>query len=271
MASQDPATDPAFTLRSGDGVPIAVWSAGEGPAVVLVHGSIADHTTFDALLEELARDFTTYALDRRGFGASGDGASYSIEQDFDDVDVVVAEAARRSGAPVTLWGHSYGANCAMGGAARSDRVSHLVLYEPSLGLPYPAGSIERIEEALVQGDREEAIRRVFVDILELSDEEIEQLRSTPLWATRVAAAHTIPRECRVEQDWAYLPEQFDGITAPTLLLSGSESVPSVIDATRAAASAIPDARVRVLEGHAHFAHKTDPALVGAIVREFVGR
>jgi len=271
MPTEDATTRPAFEVRSGDGVPIVVWTAGEGPPVVLVHGSIADHTTLNFLLAELARDFTTYAADRRGFGASGDGTDYSIERDFDDVAAVLAEVHRRTGGPVTLWGHSYGANCAMGAAARSDHVAHLVLYEPSLGLPYPPGSIEGVEAALAAGNREEAIRRVLVDLLELTDEEVEELRSTPLWGTRVAVAHTIPRECHAEQDWTYRPGQFAGINAPTLLLSGSDSVPSVIAATGEAAAVIPGARVRVLEGHAHFAHKTNPSLVGDIIREFVGR
>ena len=59
-----------------------------------------------------------------------------------------------------------------------------------------------------------------------------------------------------------------GIGAPTLLLAGSDSVPVVAEATRRAAAAIPGARVHVLDGHAHFAHKTDPAMVAAIVRSF---
>ena len=37
---------------------------------------------------------------------------------------------------------SYGAGCAMGGAALTDAVARLVLYEPGLGIPYPPGSIE---------------------------------------------------------------------------------------------------------------------------------
>ena len=61
----------------------------------------------------------------------------------------------------------------------------------------------------------------------------------------------------------------DGITAPTLLLAGSESPPMVREAADAALAAIPGARVRVLDGHAHIAHRTDPAFVAAIVRDFV--
>jgi pimeloyl-ACP methyl ester carboxylesterase len=61
----------------------------------------------------------------------------------------------------------------------------------------------------------------------------------------------------------------DRITAPTLMLSGSESPPDIRQATAAARVAIPGARVRALAGHAHIAHRTDPAMVAGIVREFV--
>ena len=148
-------------------------------------------------------------MDRRGFGASGDTADYSIERDFDDVAAVVDAVAARTGGPVALWGHSYGANCAMGGATLTGNVHHLVLYEPSLGLPYPPGSIERIEAALARGDHDAAIVAVLVDILEMTDDEIDAFRASPLWPTRLAAAPTIPRECRAEEDWVYQPGQFD--------------------------------------------------------------
>jgi pimeloyl-ACP methyl ester carboxylesterase len=257
-----------FDISSVDGTAIAVWVHGNGPAIVMVHGSIADHTTFDPFVAVLGEQMTTYSMDRRGFGASGDTPEYSIERDFEDVAAVVDAVAARTGGPVTLWGHSYGANCAMGAAALSDNVDHLVLYEPSLGIPYPPGSIAAIEAALARGDNDAAIVAVLADILEMSDEEIDEFRDNPLWSVRLAAAPTIPRECHVEEDWVYQPGQFDGITAPTLMLAGSESVPVVAEATKLAAAAIHDVQIRVLEGHGHFAHRTEPAVVTKLVVEF---
>jgi pimeloyl-ACP methyl ester carboxylesterase len=257
-----------FDIHSIDGTAIAVWMHGAGSAIVMVHGSIADHTTFDPFVDVLGEQMTTYSMDRRGFGDSGDTPDYSIERDFEDVAAVVDAVAARTGAPVTLWGHSYGANCAMGGAALSDNVDHLVLYEPSLGIPYPPGSIAGIEAALARGDNDAAIVVVLADVLEMTDEEIGAFRAGPLWPRRLAAAPTIPRECHVEEDWVFRAGQFDGITAPTLMLAGSESVPVVAEATTHAAAAIHDVQIRVLEGHGHFAHRTDPALVTRIVVEF---
>ena len=265
-----PPLNSRFDVPSPDGTSVAVWVNGDGPALVMVHGSIADHTTFDPFVAVLRNEMTTFCLDRRGFGASAEEASpYTIERDFEDVAAVVDAVAALTGGPVALWGHSYGANCAMGGATMTGNIHHLILYEPSFGLTYPPGSIEAIQAAVDTGDRDEAIRRVLADILEMTDPEIEALRADPLWTTRLDAAHTVPRECRVEADWVFQPGQFSRATAPTLLLSGSESVTDVIKATHAAAAALPDARIHVLDGHAHFAHKTDPALITETITAFI--
>jgi pimeloyl-ACP methyl ester carboxylesterase len=260
---------PGFDVSSADGTPIAVWTEGEGPALVLVHGSIQDHTISVALVAELRSGMTTHSMDRRGFGASGDGENYTLERDFEDVAAVVDAAAALAGGPVALWGHSYGANCAMGGAALTSNVSHLVLYEPSLGLTYPPGWIDMIEKALARGDEEAAIVAVLRDLLEFTDDQIEEMRSGPEWPGRVATAPTMAREARAEEEWVYRPGLFEGITAKTLLLAGSESPAIVKHATDAALAAIPGARVHVLEGHAHIAHRTHPAMVAALVRKFI--
>lgn len=258
-----------FDVRSSDGTRLAVWVEGDGPPLVLVHGSIQDHTVSEALVRELKGDVTTFSMDRRGFGASGDRPEYAIERDFEDVAAVVDTVAARTGVPVALWGHSYGANCAMGGAVRTRNLGHLVLYEPSFGLRYPDGWVDEVEQAVAAGDLETAIVRVLRDVLEIPDEQIESMRSGPEWSARVATAPTVAREARAEQDWVYRPGQFDRITVPTLLLSGSDSPADVKRATDDAASAIPHARVHVLDGHAHVAHRTDPALVAGILRDFL--
>ncbi len=260
---------PDLRVRSTDGTPIGVFVQGQGPPLVLVHGSMQDHTASAPFVDELSTRLTCYSMDRRGFGVSGDADGYSIEREFDDVAAVVERVAATTGDPVALWGHSFGASCAMGGAARSTDNSHLVLYEPSLGLQYPPGVIETVEAALAAGDHEAAIVVVLRELLELSQAEIAAMRSTPEWSRRVAVAPTIPRECRVEQGWRFEPGQFDTIAAPTLLLSGSDSSAEIRHATHAAATAIPHARIHSLDGHGHIAHRTHPARVAAIVAGFV--
>jgi pimeloyl-ACP methyl ester carboxylesterase len=258
-------------VRSADGTSIAAFVEGDGPALVMVHGSLQDHTASGALVEALRPGVTTFSMDRRGFGASGDATEYAIEREFEDVASVVDAVADRFGGPVALWGHSYGAACAMGGAALARTVHHLVLYEPSLGLSYPPGTIDSIEHKVQTGDREGALLEVLVEVAGMTDDEVVAMRANPFmsWEDRLATVPTLPRECRAEESWAYQPGGFDGITAPTLLLAGSESPPAVDECTRRAAEAIPDARTHVLEGHGHFAHRSDPEMVATLIRRFV--
>jgi pimeloyl-ACP methyl ester carboxylesterase len=106
---------------------LAVWVDRDGPALVLVHGSPSDHATFDPLVATLRPDVTTFAIDCRGSGASGDTTPYAIEHEFEDVAAVVDAAANSTGGAVALWGHSYGGNPAMSAAARRGKVGHLIL------------------------------------------------------------------------------------------------------------------------------------------------
>lgn len=261
-----------FDVRSVDGTSIAVWPDGEGPPLMLVHGGLNDHTTDRPFIDELRGSVTTFAMDRRGRGASGDGPDYAIEREFEDIAAVVDEVAARTGQAVAVWGHSYGADCAMGAARLTDNVARLVLYEPGLGY---AGSdavtvaLTEIDTAIAAGDLEGALYTALRGIVELTEEEVAVVRATPGWAARLAAVPRLPREVRAEIEWSYRPGQFDTVTASTLLLAGADSVPAQQEATQRAAAAIPDARVRTLDGHSHIAHRVDPAMVAAIVCGFV--
>jgi len=262
-----------FEVRSADGTPIAVWVDGEGPPLVLVHGGLSDHRTDIPFVAELRAGATTFAIDRRGRGASGDTATYAIEREFEDVAAVVDAVAARTGEAVSVWGHSYGADCVMGAATITANVSRLVLYEPGLGFACSdevMAAIEEVATAVASGDLETALLVALSGIVELTDDEIAFVRSSPAWPARLAAVPVLPREIKAEVGWVYEPGQFDAVTAPTLLLAGAASPAAQQEASRRAAAAIPAARVHVLEGHSHIAHRTDPAMVAGIVLEFLG-
>ena len=127
---------PSRVVESRDGTPIAVFSSGTGPPLLVVHGATADHTTFRVVGPLLATSFTVHAIDRRGRGASGDTAPYAIEREFEDLAAVAEALATESGTSVDVVGHSYGGRCALGAALRTDALGRVVSYE---GAPDAAG------------------------------------------------------------------------------------------------------------------------------------
>ncbi len=258
-----------FDVTSSDGTSIVVWIEGRGKALVMVHGGICDHTNDAPFIAVLGRNLTTYAVDRRGRGGSGDSHEYAIEREFEDIAAVIDAVADRTGQPVAVWGHSYGADVAMGSATLTPNVATLVLYEPGLGTTYPQGSVETVNAAIASGDLEAATIALFRQVVGLTDEEMEFTRSLPTWPARIGLIPTVPRELTAESSWVYEPDQFHQIGAKTLVLAGSESPAEQAKASRAALTAIPNASLHRLEGHSHIAHRTNPDMVAQIILTFV--
>jgi pimeloyl-ACP methyl ester carboxylesterase len=262
------------TVTSRDGTPIAYKRSGEGPPLVLVHGTTSDHSTWELILPELQKHFTVCAMDRRGRGESGDGGGsvYDIEREFEDVVAVIDSIDRTVG----LLGHSYGAICALEGALRSGRVRGLVLYEG--GFPvfegtevYPPEALDSVRSSLKAGDREGALTTFYRDIAMISPEEIEMLRSLPIWPTRVALAPTIPQEMRAFESYVsnFDPARLGDLRTPTLLLLGGDSPALEKVATEALDAALPDSRIVVMPHQAHIAHRTAPDLFAREVVQFL--
>jgi hypothetical protein len=55
-------------VTSKDGTEIAFEKSGNGPALIIVGGSLADHQFYGPLADELAKHFMVYNFDRRGRG-----------------------------------------------------------------------------------------------------------------------------------------------------------------------------------------------------------
>jgi pimeloyl-ACP methyl ester carboxylesterase len=243
---------------SRDGTQIAYWTSGEGPPLVLVHGTTADHTRWRPLLPYLEPQATIHALDRRGRGASGDAPDYGVAREFEDVAAVVDAVAAAAGSAVDVLGHSFGGLCAFGGAALTSNIRRLVLYEgwPSPHpeqLALPPGVQERLDALLAQGDREAALGTFFREVVRMPEAEFAVYRALPAWQARIAAAHTITRESRAEQAARFRPEQAAKISVPALMLVGGESPDFLTAGIDTVAAALPDAHIVVLEGQQHIA------------------
>lgn len=260
-------------VPSGDGTRIGVWRSGVGPPLLLVHGAMADHTRWDEVRPPLEQRFTVHAVDRRGRGASDDGVgTYSMQLEVNDIIAVLDDI----GGDVTVLGHSYGADIALEAALVSARIGRLILYEPGIleGVRHfyerepLASTLRSVDEFIAAGDMEAAMLTVMREVIEYPEPDIEAMRASPIWPSRVAAAHTMPREIRAEGAWMFDPGRFRDLTTPTLLLAGSESTPLTREGTAALDEALPNSRVVVMAGQGHGAISTAPGLFTREVLRF---
>ena len=254
-------------VASADGTRISCSKSGSGPPLVFVHGTSVDRWSVRFIEPLLAERFTVYAVDRRGRGLSGDSESdYRIDQEFADVASVVDSL----GESADLFGHSYGATVALGAAPLARNLRRLILYDPAPGIPSDtADLLAKIDGLLAEDRREEILSTFMVEVAGLSRDDLEQLRASPVWAPRAAAAHTIPREIRAEESYTPNPDAFAALSIPVMLLTGSESPEWARHGTNLVSSLLPNSRVVVLEGQGHVALMTAPELLVAEVVRFL--
>jgi 3-oxoadipate enol-lactonase len=120
-------------------------SGGDGPAVVLSHGYLMDHTMFDHQLAALAPEFRVITWDERGFGGTPAPAAFSYWDSASDVlgllDHLALDAA-------VLGGMSQGGFLSLRAALLApERVRGLVLLDTQAGQEDPAAvaGYEQIE------------------------------------------------------------------------------------------------------------------------------
>lgn len=256
-----------FTVRSKDGVEISVQKAGSGPALLLIHGALLNGSlSWGAVLPKFAEHFTVYAMDRRGRAPSGDAKDYSVVNEADDIASVV-EAI---GGPVIVLAHSYGALSTLEALDRLPTVQHLVLYEPPVTLkPGETEVVSNLERALEAGDREQIVTTFLRDQIRVPADQLERMKSSPIWPIVLQISPTLPRETRAVNSYRASTERLANWKTPTTLLLGSKSVGLLRDAAFFVRDAIPGCRLVTLEGQGHGAMLDAPDFFANKILEII--
>jgi pimeloyl-ACP methyl ester carboxylesterase len=256
-------------ISSRDGTMIGFRRSGAGRPLLLVHGTTADHRRWSALSPHFERNFTVYAMDRRGRGGSGDAPDYDIMREAEDVAALV----QAIGEPVFVLGHSYGGLCSLEAALLTDRMSRLILYEPPVptGVPiYPTGVPEQIQALVDKRELEAALELFMRAVVRMPDHELETYRQLPMWKERIRLAPTISRELAVDRTYRFNAAKFAGLQVPTMLLLGGDSPPPFRQAIEMVNAALPDSRIIIMPGQRHIAMDTHPELFLKEALQFLG-
>ncbi len=258
-------------VTSADGTRIGFERVGDGPPLIAIHGGVADRTRWNSVAGALGNDHLLVLLDRRGRGFSAEEVEgeYALAREVEDLDAVIAAI----GAPVEVLAHSYGGLVALEAATSLSGIERMVAYEPAFDTPglatFPPQTLARVDELIAAGDREAGLELFFRDVVGADDELIASLKATPVWAARLAAAHTIGREGEVVRDYAFDSDRFAAVDLPIRFLVGTESPEPLTASTRTAHKAIASSELVELDGQGHTAMDTDPEGFVRAVTEFL--
>jgi pimeloyl-ACP methyl ester carboxylesterase len=253
---------------SSDGTQIGLLTAGAGPSLLLVHGGTGCIESWQSLWGPLTSRWRVTAMDRRGRGSSGDTGPYQLSREFQDVAAVAASMA--ADGPVDVFGHSYGATCALGAASLGAPLRRLALYEPPGPQSAPREWREKITAMVEAGQPRRAIVSFLIEIMALTGEQLDSLRNAPRgYDVMPIVTATLPREALAlaSVDLTALAKT---VTVPALLILGDASPPWAGEITRDLTAALPESKVAVLPGQGHLAVDSAPGLLARTLTEFLG-
>lgn len=257
---------------------------GQGPVVLLLHGLGCDHSTWEPVIDSLARRYTVIAPDLLGHGLSAKPrADYSVGGYANGMrDLLTCLGIDR----VTVVGHSFGGGVAMQFAYQfPERTERLILvasgglgpevspfiraittpgFHPMMG----ALTLPGVRHVGKAGLR--ALAKVPSRFTRDLDEVAEIYDSFKDPATRHAIRHVVRAvvdyrgQIVTMTDRAYLTQ-----VMPMAVFWGADDQVIPVSHASHAARLAPDARVEVIPNAGHFPHKDHPQRFVKLLHEFI--
>jgi pimeloyl-ACP methyl ester carboxylesterase len=262
----------------------AYVKAGNGPAVLLVHGIGDSSDTWRPVLEQLAEHHTVIAPDLLGHGRSEKPrADYTVGGYANGMrDLLAVLEVDRA----TVVGHSLGGGVAAQFAYQfPERCERLVLVG-SGGLGRTVSPLLRV--AAVPGVEAlmpllglppvKLFSRIGASVLRLFDTSLgrdaEEILAVFDALPNTEARRAILRTLRSGVDWqgqviTMLDRAYLAHDVPTLIVWGRRDAIIPLGHARLARIAFPDSELVIFDEAGHFPHHTDPPRFARVVREFV--
>ena len=260
-------------VTTTDGVTIGATVHGEGPPLVFLQGAVGDgDIDWDRLGGHLTGRFTCHLPSMRGRGLSGDHPDLSPARQADDILTYLDSI----GEPTGLVGWSGGANLALAVAAQSDAVHAVAPFEPVIlsvmdkQVQAALGdALARTGELAAEGRLTAAVRALLG--WPLCDEEIavaEDAGYVEAAGRYVLNLLNLLQQVMEHGDPAADPAVLGAISAPVMVLLGSDTKPYFTASARHVADHVPNARVHKIPGAGHAAPLTHPEALAEALTEF---
>jgi pimeloyl-ACP methyl ester carboxylesterase len=267
---------PTLLARHGE---LAYTDEGDGPPVILIHGSASTRGQWRAAVLDLAPRYRVLAPDLHGYGETP--APRSLEAlAFDDEVELVDALADLAGADVHLVGHSYGGAIALRAASlRPDRVASLMLIEPT------AFHLLRLlgEDAAWREIEAVATRHIALvdasDLATCADHFLGYWIGLDAWRAmppdlRARIVRTMPK---IAQEWRMVfaaTDRYESVAAAgirTLLVRGTATTLAARMVVELLRDQLPQASLVEIEGAGHMSPVTHPAAVNSAIAQHLAR
>jgi pimeloyl-ACP methyl ester carboxylesterase len=279
-------TAPSLQFRTIHGYKRAFRIAGEGPAILLIHGIGDNSTTWDGVHAKLAQRFTVIAPDLLGHGKSDKPrADYSVAAYANGMrDLLSVLDIER----VTLVGHSLGGGVAMQFAYQFPQLVERLILVSAGGVTKDVNFVLRMA-SLPMGSEAIALLRLplVLPAVRLAGTVIGKTLGT------TAVGHDLPnmlrvlndlpeptasaafsRTLRAVVDWrgqivtmldrCYLTEAI-----PVQIVWGTRDAVVPFQHAQMAHAAMPGSRLEIFENSGHFPFHDDPARFIDVIQRFI--
>lgn len=263
-------TTPQSGIANVNGTTLYYEVAGEGPALVLIHGGAVDSRAFDDQFSEFAKHFRTVRYDLRGTGKSGDR-----DKPFSNTDDLLGLLQLLKIESAYMLGISRGGGFAYDFALEHpDMVKALVLVSSNLsaGVPAYEQMFERATEAGKASGAEAAAKVWAYDpfqgpqreearpkVLAIIKDNIARFRYFDGYEpVKQLSASDIPRGDRLTE-----------IHVPTLLMAGAHDNIDARNNYQRWADGIPGAKIKFFPNSGHLVNIDEPAAFNQAVIEFL--
>lgn len=233
-----------------------------GPCVVFANSLGSDQSLWDGVIARLAPGFDTLTYDLRGHGLSALATGYLVPDMADDL---IALLDRLGLSQVILCGVSVGGMVAQSVAARRpDLVQTLILSNTAARI----GTADRwndriaaVEAAGIASIADAILDNWFAPSFRAVHPDLWALYRTMLCRTPAAG---YAATCAAIRD-SDLSAQTGTITAPTLCIAGAEDRSVTPEQVAELATAIPGARLEVMDATGHLPALETPARMAALI------
>ncbi len=262
---------PAFALP--DGRNLNVSDTGDGPLLLLVHGSPGEGRAWNRVAPLLTGRFRVLAPDLPGYGASDPlrdpaGGTAAMAQ-------AIGALVESLGQPVWLAGHSYGGNVALHvalQAAAPDRIRGLALFEPVFFRALALNGDAAIRDEAFRFFTAYAARAAAGEKNAVADmvdywfgaASFDRLPA-PVQAFLDASAAKNARDVVSSFAETLARDGLAGFDKPFRVVHGSAGAPVAAAIAGALGALAPAARVIAIEGAGHGMLDTHPRDVAAII------